>query len=98
MDEYENENEYEVYDEKKYKPISPLGYIGYEILYALPVIGWLCVIIFSLAPKNQNVKNFARAQLIVVIFCICVGLIIGALAVASGFDPGDFYNSHVESV
>ena len=47
MDEYENDNEYEVYDERKYKPISPLGYIGYEILYALPVIGWLCVIIFS---------------------------------------------------
>ena len=33
---------------KDYTPIGMWGYFGYEILFAIPVIGWLCLIIFAL--------------------------------------------------
>ena len=50
-------------EDDRYKPISPLGYIGFQILFAIPVIGLLAVIIISIVARNINVKNFAVAQL-----------------------------------
>ncbi len=44
-------------------------------LYSLPIIGFLVCLIMSFAPKNKNLKNFARAILIWVL----IGLIITAL-------------------
>lgn len=73
MDDY-NEN----------RPISPLGYIGYELLYAIPVIGLICAIIFAITSANQNKKNFARAQLLAILIGALIAAVVGALGVASG--------------
>lgn len=45
---------------KEFKPISAWGYVGYTILFAIPVIGFLLMIIFSISKKNINRRNFAR--------------------------------------
>lgn len=46
-------------------PVVGTGaFFGLEFLFALPLIGFLCTIIFSLAPKNSNLKHYARAKLI----------------------------------
>lgn len=58
------------------KPISMWGYFGYEILFALPVIGWIILIVNAIAAKNENVKNFARSY-----FCL---LIVAAIIFALG--------------
>ncbi|MBQ4014315.1 MAG: hypothetical protein II610_03550 [Treponema sp.] len=60
----------------KSKPISMWGYFGYEILFALPVIGWIILIVNAIAAKNVNVKNFARSY-----FCL---LIVAAIIFALG--------------
>ena len=73
MDDY-NEN----------KPISPLGYIGYELLYAIPVVGLICAIIFSFFSKNQNKKHFARAQLIAILIGVVILAVLMAIGVAKG--------------
>lgn len=73
MDDY-NEN----------KPISPLGYIGYELLYAIPVVGLICAIIFAISAKNQNKKNFARAQLIAILIGVIILAVLMAIGVAMG--------------
>lgn len=59
----------------EYRPISMWGYFGYQILFALPIIGWICIIVFALTASNQNLKNFARSQFCVliiwiVLFCV----------------------------
>lgn len=65
-----------MYDDE-YKPISPFGYIGYELLFAIPVIGWLIQLIFAICHKNRNVKNFARS-----FYCVyLLALIIYAILV-----------------
>ena len=48
------------------KLVSPMGYIGYSFLYALPVIGLiLCIVAaFSDDPTLRNRRNFARSILI----------------------------------
>jgi len=47
-----------------FKPISSWGYVGYSILWAIPVIGWLICLFTAIGGKNRNVRNFARS-----IFC-----------------------------
>lgn len=66
---------------EEYKPISMWGYFGYELLFAIPVIGFILLIVFSFAPANKNVKNFARSY-----FCllILVLIIVVILALSGG--------------
>lgn len=51
------------------RPISAWGYIGYLILFNIPVIGIIMVFIFSFfAKSNVNLKNYARSHLIIFVF------------------------------
>ena len=66
---------------EKYRPISMWGYFGLEILFSIPVVGFIILIIFALGgTKNVNKKNFARSY-----FCfVIIAFIICAIAVATG--------------
>ncbi len=58
----------------QYKPISAWGYIGWNILFAIPLVGWILILIFGLGgTKNINLKNYARSFLIV--FLLALGLV-----------------------
>ena len=65
---------------EEYKPISMWGYFGYQILFAIPIIGFILLIVFSVGgTKNVNLKNFARSYFcIIIITAIIVGIIIAA--------------------
>ena len=64
----------------KYRPLSAWAYFGYQILFSIPVIGFICLIIFAFNNDNINRKNFARS-----FFCVYVLLAIaGALAAVLG--------------
>lgn len=83
-------------DDDRYRPISPLGYIGFQILYAIPGIGLLAVIIIAIVARNKNVKNFAVAQLIAIILAMIVIIVLSVVAVLNGMTPEqimDAYNS-----
>ena len=57
---------------EEYKPISMWGYFGYQILFSLPIIGFILLIVFSVGgTKNVNLKNFARSY-----FCFLIILVI----------------------
>ena len=67
----------------EYTPISMWGYFGYEILFSIPVIGWIIVIVFAITASNQNLKNFARSQfclLIIALIFFCIFAATGLLA------------------
>lgn len=63
---------------ENYQPISMWGYFGYQILFAIPLIGWIIVIILALTGDNINVKNFARSQFCVLIIWLILFLILAA--------------------
>lgn len=45
-----------------HKPISMWGYLGYTLLYSIPLIGTICMLVFSFGgSKNINVRNYARS-------------------------------------
>lgn len=59
--------EHEVDASNELQPISVLGYIGYIVLFMIPILGFVMLLFFSLGgAKNQNLKNFARAYLCVI--------------------------------
>ena len=68
----------------EYKPISMWGYFGYEILFSIPIIGFICLIIFSFVPSNKNVKNFARSYFCLLIIFIVLTVVLIAILSAVG--------------
>ncbi len=75
MNSYEQE-----YIPDEYKPISMWGYFGYQILFAIPLVGFILLLVFSFGgTRNVNLRNFARSY-----FCLTiVGLIIIGLILTS---------------
>ena len=46
----------------EYTPLSPWAYVGYQILFAIPLVGIILLIIFSCGgTENINLKNYARS-------------------------------------
>ena len=78
---------------EEYKPISMWGYFGYEILFSIPIIGWIFLIVKAIGAKNKNVKNFARSY-----FCLFVIAIIAAIigVVITGGSFADFFSNVVD--
>ncbi len=69
------------------RPLSPWAYFGYELLYALPVVGWVFLICHALAARNVNKRNFARSFFVIyvllaflLLFLSCSGVsLLGGL-------------------
>ncbi len=64
---------------EKYRPISMWGYFGLEILFSIPVIGFIFLVVFALGgTKNVNKKNFARSYFCFVIIIVIILAILTA--------------------
>lgn len=62
----------------QYKPLSAWDYFWLQILFAIPIVGIIFLIIFSLSNSNINRRNFARSYfcVYVIIFIIIIILLI----------------------
>ena len=69
---------------EEYRPISMWGYFGYEILFTIPIVGFICLIIFALIHKNHNVKNFARSYFCFYILLTIISAVIGFYILSLG--------------
>ncbi len=59
-----------------HKPISPMGYFGYNLLFAIPIVGLIMMFMYAFgSDTNVNVKNFARYYLIVYLISIVLVVI-----------------------
>ena len=60
-------------------PISMWGYFGYEILFSIPIVGFVLLLVFSFGgTNNMNLRNFARSYfcftiIVVVLFVLLLG-------------------------
>lgn len=65
-----------------YKPLSAWAYFGYQLLFAIPFVGFILLIVFSFNNDNINRRNFARSYfcvylLVAIIFVIFFALGLG---------------------
>lgn len=58
---------------EEYRPLSAWAYFGYNLLYSIPIVGWVFMIIFALDNSNINRRNFTRSFFII--------YLIGAIAI-----------------
>ena len=67
-----------------YRPITMWGYFGYEILFSIPIIGFICLIVTAFCSKNENKKNFAKSYFCLTIIVCVVALLIFGIALLTG--------------
>ena len=72
---------------KEYKPLGVWTYLGYEILFALPVVGLVSLLFLVLGGTgNRNLKNFATSYLckmIILVIIVIILFLTGVLSVAN---------------
>lgn len=62
----------------QYKPISPFGYWGYNILFSIPIIGLIFLIVYAFDSSNINRRNYARSFFVGIFIVI---ILIAAFAI-----------------
>ncbi len=56
---------------EKYKPLTAWGYFWYSILFMIPLVGFICLIVFACDGSNINRRSFARSY-----FCVAITVIV----------------------
>ena len=66
----------------EYKPITPWGYVGYYILYQIPLIGFIIMLINAFGSNtNVHLKNLSRCYLILYIIAVVIYVIYFVLII-----------------
>ena len=65
---------------EEYKPISMRGYFGYDIVFIIPIIGWILIFMFAFgSEENVNVRNLARSRICTLVIAMILYLVIVVL-------------------
>jgi|GEM_PF-141855 len=66
----------------EFRPLGAWAYFGLTLLYAIPILGWIFLIVFSLSDANINRRNFSRSYLcwfVILIILVVVGMLTGTI-------------------
>ena len=66
------------------RPLSPWAYFGLQLLFAIPIVGFIFLIVFSCNGSNINRRNFARSYWCALLIYLIVIAVIVVIAVALG--------------
>ena len=72
-----------------FKPISSWGYVGYSLLWSIPVVGWICWLCAAIGASNRNVRNYARSYICAVLILLAISAV--AVGVAFLLDALDIF-------
>ena len=66
---------------EKYRPLGAWAYFGYSLLFSIPLVGFICLIVFSFNNSNINRRSYARS-----FFCgyVIVAVLIGIVLLIAG--------------
>jgi hypothetical protein len=62
-----------------YKPISAWGYVGYNLLFSIPLVGFILLFVYGFGNGNINVKNYARSFLLFYLITIVLTILLSVL-------------------
>ena len=68
----------------EYKPMSAWAYVGWRLLFMLPFAGFVLLIVMSFAPRNKNLKSFARSYWCMALLGLIIATVIVVIAVLAG--------------
>lgn len=64
---------------KELKPLTTSHIFWYLFLVCIPVVGWICLLLFALAGKNKSKKSLSRAILIywiIFLLLLCLAFVV----------------------
>lgn len=71
-----------------YKPISAWGYVGWDLLFSIPIAGFIVLLVFALGGcQNINLRKYARSKFCAVLLAL---IIVGALVLTGIFNYSVF--------
>lgn len=61
----------------EYRPITMWGYVGYALLFSIPLVGLILVLIFSFGgTTNINLRNYSRSLLCLMLIFLVIFLLV----------------------
>lgn len=58
------------------KPITAWGYVGYNLLFSIPLVGQILILVYSFGgTDNINLKNYARSYLCMLLISIIISIV-----------------------
>ena len=66
------------------RPLSAWAYFGLQLLFAVPIVGFIFLIIFSCNGSNINRRNFARSYWCGLLIAVIIIAVAAVLAVIAG--------------
>lgn len=79
---------------EQYKPLSPWAYFGLNLLYSIPIVGFIFLIIFSFKNSNINRRNFTRSYWCNLIIVGVIAIVFVILFVLFRFTVTNFLPTH----
>ena len=75
---------------EQYRPLGAWAYFGLQLLFCVPIVGFIFLIIFSCNSSNINRRNFARSYWCSLLIVAVIVLVIALLFVL-GIVGGSFF-------
>lgn len=69
---------------ERYRPLSPWAYFGYDLLYAIPLIGFIFLLIHAFSDSNINRRNFARSFFCAFLIAVIIVIVLAATGASLG--------------
>lgn len=70
---------------EKFRPLGPWAYFGYNILFAIPVVGLIFAIVFACGGTNNiNLRNYARSFFCALLVSVILGIVFFVISLIAG--------------
>ena len=76
----------------EYRPLSAWAYFGYNILFAIPLVGFIMLIVFAFDSSNINRRNYARSFFCAYLVAIIMLIVVLILALVLGISLNSISN------
>jgi hypothetical protein len=68
----------------RFRPLGAWAYFGYGLLFAIPIVGFIFLIVFSCSSANINRRNYARSYWCVLVLAAIIFGVVLLIAAATG--------------
>jgi len=79
----------------EYKPLGAWAYFGYNLLFAIPLVGLILLIVFACGgTKRINLRNYARSFFCGLLIAVILLIILVIFLLVAGISLADLFRSY----
>lgn len=74
---------------ERYRPLSPWAYVGLNILFSIPIVGFVFLIVYTFSGSNINRRNYARSFWCTALISLIVFILVWVCCLILGISASD---------